>query len=533
MDIAAGEAQPMKELIYHRGFVPAIERYSDKPAVVDGAYRATYAQHGDRVYRLAHGLKHQLGVSRSDRVAVMAVNSHEYLELYHACYLGAAVINPLNLRLAGKELEYILADSGSEIVFVDQYFAKALHEALNLGNIKTAVRKVVFLGEGEGERDIDYEDLLAAAEPEVPAEPEEDDPVVLMYTGGTTGLPKGVLSTQRAQALNCYHCGLALGIFDDEEVSLLQTPIFHAASMVSLLAITTGGGLQVIIPMFDPAGVPALIEAHKVTTTVMVPTMINMMINHPDFQPEKIQSLTNLTYGASPMPPDTLATLKKITPELELTQGYGMTESCSLLTFLTAKDHTKGGDRLRSVGRPVSGVELSIQGEDGTILPQGEIGEVCGKGGNFMNEYWNKVDATSEAFRDGWYHTGDAGYLDEGGYLFLVDRVKDMIITGGENVYSAEVENAISDHPAVAQVAVIGIPHDTWGEAVHAIVVLHADVTIDGEELIEHARGNIAGYKVPKTVAFREEPLPLSGAMKVLKQELRKPYWEGRDKAIG
>lgn len=523
----------MKELIYHRGFMPAVTRYAEKTAVIDGAYQANFKQHGDRVFRLAHALKHQLGLERSDRFAVMAANCHEYLELYHAAFLGAAVINPLNLRLAGKELDYIVRDSGSEVIFVDQYFAQLFHDAMAASEGDNPIRKVVFVGPGEGPSDIHYEDLLAAAEPEIPEEPEEEDPVVLMYTGGTTGLPKGVLLTQRAEMLNCYHAGLALGSFDTDDSNLIQTPIFHAASMVGLLAMTSSGGAQVIIPMFEPGGVLDLIEAHKVTTTTMVPTMIAMMLNHPNFKPERIQSLRLLTYGASPMPPAILDKLMSILPNLEFGQGYGMTEAAALVTFLSTKDHKAGGDRLKSVGRPVLGVDACIQDEDGNILPPNEIGEVCARGGNFLVEYWHKPEATEEVFQGGWYHTGDAGYMDEEGYLFLVDRVKDMIVSGGENVYSAEVENAISDHPAVEQVAVIGIPDDTWGEAVHAIVVLSQGQTVTADELIEHARVSIAGYKVPKSVDFRAEPLPLSGAMKVLKKELREPFWKGRDRLIG
>ena len=363
----------------------------------------------------------------------------------------------------------------------------------------------------------------------MPAEPEEEDPVVLMYTGGTTGLPKGVVVTQRAEILNCYHVGMVLGRFDSSEVSLIQTPIFHAASMVSLLATTGAGGTQVLIPMFEPGGVIDLIERHGVTLTMMVPTMIAMMVNHPDFTPERIQSLESLTYGASPMPAVLLDKLLKMLPNLELNQGYGMTESSSVLTFLGPDHHRPGDPKLRSVGRPVPGVELSIQNEKGEILPSGQTGEVCAKGGNLMTEYWHKPEATEEAFSGGWYHTGDAGYLDDDGFLFLVDRVKDMIITGGENVYSVEVENAISSHPAVEQVAVIGIPHEVWGEQVHAVVVRSAETSVTEHEIIEHARVSIAGYKVPKSVEFRDEPLPLSGAMKVLKRALRDPHWKDHE----
>ncbi|MDJ0853518.1 MAG: AMP-binding protein, partial [Myxococcota bacterium] len=330
----------------------------------------------------------------------------------------------------------------------------------------------------------------------------------------------------------CYHVGLALGRFGASDVGLIQTPIFHAASMVSLLAITGGGGTQVLVPMFEPGAVIDAIETDGVTVTTMVPTMIAMMLKHPDFAPERIRSLQTLVYGASPMPAVLLDTLLDMLPDLELNQGYGMTESSSVLTFLGAEHHRPGDPKLRSVGRAVPGVELSIQDDAGERLPAGATGEVCARGGNLMTEYWRKADATEASFRGGWYHTGDAGYLDKDGFLFLVDRVKDMIITGGENVYSVEVENAISSHPAVEQVAVIGIPHELWGEQVHAVVVRSAGGSITEAEIIEHARLSIAGYKVPKSVEFRDEPLPLSGAMKVLKRALRDPYWKDHDSRI-
>ncbi len=239
-----------------------------------------------------------------------------------------------------------------------------------------------------------------------------------------------------------------------------------------------------------------------------------------------------LTYGASPMPGALLEKLLSLFPSLDLFQGYGMTECSAVLTSLGPDEHRAGGPRLQSAGRALPGVVVSIQDPSEKILPPGTTGEVCARAGNFMTEYWKKPEATDDAFRGGWYHSGDAGYLDADGYLFLVDRVKDMIVTGGENVYSVEVENAIASHPAVEQVAVIGIPSEQWGEAVHAIVVVRADATVTGDEIIVHAREWIAGYKVPKSVEIRSEPLPLSGAMKVLKRELRAPYWAGRERAV-
>jgi acyl-CoA synthetase (AMP-forming)/AMP-acid ligase II len=260
--------------------------------------------------------------------------------------------------------------------------------------------------------------------------------------------------------------------------------------------------------------------------------MVAMHLDHPEFGPERLASLHALTYGASPMPTALLERVQEVLPDVDLYQGYGMTENCGLLTCLGPEEHRRGGELLRSAGRPMPGSVVSIQNDAGEVVPARETGEVCARAGNYMREYWNRPEETATAFRDGWYHTGDAGYLDEEGYLYLVDRVKDMIVTGGENVYSAEVENAIASHPGVAQVAVIGIPSEQWGEAVLAIVVPKPDLTLTEAEIKAWTRERIAGYKVPKTVEFRSEPLPLSGAMKVLKRVLRSPYWEGHDRAV-
>ncbi len=522
----------MKELIYSHSYEPALAQYGDVEAIIDGDYRSSWNEHHERVSRLCHGLAHQLGVAPTDRFAVLALNSHQYLELWHAAFMGAGVINPLNLRLAPKELAYIITDSGTEAIFSDPTFAPLVAAARKEIGDADPIRKVVLIGEGDAPHDVGYEALLAAASPEMPREPEETDPVVLMYTGGTTGLPKGVLIEHRAEILNIYHAAMTIPSLD-LGTYLLQTPMFHAASMLGILGPPIFGGRVVFIPMYSPEGVLDLIETHGVTDTLMVPTMIGLCLAHEKYRPERLASLRRLVYGASPMPEATLARLQQDLPDLDLLQGYGMTEACSTVTLLLPEDHAPGSPRLRSVGKPVLGVQLSIQDEEGRVLPRGEIGEVCTRGGHMMREYWNKPEATAETFRGGWYHTGDAGYQDEDGYVFLVDRVKDMIVTGGENVYSAEVESAISTHPDVAQVAVIGIPDEKWGEAVHAIVVPQPGVVITVEGIITHTRASIAGYKVPKSVDFRTEPLPLSGALKVLKRDLRAPYWKGHGKSIG
>jgi long-chain acyl-CoA synthetase len=521
----------MKELIYPHMFLPAVEQYADCEAVIDGEFRATWSEHLDRVSRLCHALAGTLGIGPSDRFAVLALNGHAYFELWHAAFMGAGVINPLNLRLAPKELAYIVEDSGTEVIFTDATFAPLVAAARSEME-RDPIRKVVLIGEGDVPHDASYEALLHDASPVLPREPEETDPVVLMYTGGTTGLPKGVLIEHRAEILNLYHGamtipGLAI------ETYLMQTPMFHAASMFGILGTPAFGGRAVFIPLFNPEGVLQLIEEHQVTDTLMVPTMVGLCMASEGYRPERLASLKTLVYGASPMPAATLSKIQADLPGLDLVQGYGMTEACSTATLLLPADHIPGSPRLASVGKPAMGIRVSIRDDENEAVPRGQIGEVCIQAGNLMREYWNKPEATKEVFEGGWYHTGDAGYLDDDGYVFLVDRVKDMIVTGAENVYSAEVESAISTHTAVAQVAVIGIPDEKWGEAVHAIVVLQAGVTATADEIIAHARASIAGYKVPKSVDFREEPLPLSGAMKVLKRDLRAPYWEGREKRIG
>ncbi|MEM9037145.1 MAG: AMP-binding protein [Actinomycetota bacterium] len=524
----------MKELVYPRLLLPAVETMADRESVVCGDHRATLGEHTDRALRLATALGKELGVGAEDRFAVMAINSHRYMELWHAAFLGGGVINPLNLRLAAPELAYILADSGTEVVFTDGMFAPLVQAAIAASEHELAVRQIVTMGDiGDLQIDgaIDYEELLAGSSPDVPAEPDEDSIVVLMYTGGTTGLPKGVLHDQRAQILNTYHAAFYID-FDEDMVWLHQTPMFHAASTSGILSLPPTGGKSIVMPMFDPGAVPDLIAAEGVTGTVMVPTMVGMMLGTDNYSPEKLASMELLVYGASPMPPATLEKLMTDMPNLGFINGYGMTEAASTATFLLPEDHVLGSPRLRAAGRPVYGTSISIRDDEGEQVAQGETGEVWLRSGALMREYWNKPEATAEVFEGGWYHTGDAGYVDEDGYLFLVDRVKDMIVTGGENVYSVEVEAAMGTHPDVAQVAVIGIPHDVWVEAVHAIVVPMPGVEPDEESILEHTRAQIAGYKVPKTMEFRAEPLPLSGAMKVLKRELRAPFWEGRDSGV-
>jgi long-chain acyl-CoA synthetase len=422
-----------------------------------------------------------------------------------------------------------MRDSGTKVGFADAFFAPAIARVRE----RVGIEKVVLVGAtADVPHDAAYEDLVAAGRTVVPKEPEEDDPVILMYTGGTTGTPKGVLIDSRAAIVDMYKIGVRFP-FGDEHVYLHQTPMFHAASFGGVLVIPAIGGTTTYVGLFDPGAVLDVIEREQVTTTVMVPTMIHMLLEHPSYQPSRLASLRFLTYGASPMPTALLERLLKDLPDVDIYQGYGMTESSGLLTVLGPEEHRAGGELLKSAGRALVGTSLSVRGPSGAEVARGEVGEIWARAGNFMREYWNRPGDTAAAFADGWYHTGDAGRIDAHGYLYLVDRVKDMIVTGGENVYPAEVENALASHPAVAQVAVIGIPSDEWGEAVHAIVVLKDGVPASEKELQDWARERIANFKVPKSVEFRTDPLPLSGALKVLKRELRAPYWEGTGRAVG
>jgi long-chain acyl-CoA synthetase len=505
----------VKELIYARLFLPAAERHASRPAIHDGSYTATFGDHAQRALRLTNALGTGLGLQRSDRFAVVALNGHRYLELYHAAFLGGGVINPVNYRLADREIAHVLRHSGSRVVFVDDAFGDRIRAIVDAGD--TAVEQIVTL-------DDHYEQLLAAGSDVVPPEPGEDDQPMLMYTGGTTGLPKGVASTQRAQMLNLYHLAMVQGLaFSAEAIYLHHMPMFHSMGGNAALSAAAFGTEAAAIPAFEPGAFMEAVAKHGVTETVLVPTMIAMILRHPDYAPGRLASLKRIGYGGMAMPHALLAKLQESSPDIELLQGYGMTEACPTLTFLTAEDHRRGEDKRHSVGRPLPGIDVDVFDEDGNRLPTGEVGEVCARSGNIMTGYWNDEAATARVFRDGWYRTGDLGRFDADGYLYLVDRVDDMIVTGGENVYSIEVENALMTYPGVVQVAVIGVPDDVWGKRVHGIVVLSAEAagTTTADHLAAHAKKSIAGYKVPKTWELRTDPLPVSGAGKPLKRELR------------
>lgn len=514
------KAGPMDELNGGR-LLARCRMFGTVPAVFDLAngYRANYSEHLNRIERLCSVIRH-LGLGPQDRLAVMAAPSHVYLELWRAAFAGAMVLNPLNSRLAPDEIVYILNDSGSEVVFVDA--ANAAVIAALRDRVPT-LQTVVLIGEGapESEWDLRMGALMEAASADgLPPEPEPDAACVLMYTGGTTGLPKGVVLSQAAAVLAIHRVQMAYG-FEPGQRFLATLPMFHVGSLLAWGAFLPTGGLTVVQPAFEPGAVNAAIRDHEITVIAAVPTMVAMLLDHPDFDADQLSSLELVSYGGAPMPPELLERSMSLLPRLTFVQGYGMTECSAYVTLLSAADHERGGDVLKSVGRVMPGCLIEARDpESGVAVPQGEVGELYVRSGSMLTEYWNQPEATAEAVVEGWYRTGDAGRIDAEGYVFLADRVKDMIVSGGENVYSLEVENAISSHPLVIQVAVVGVPDAKWGELVHAVVVCDPDA-VTTEELDAHARRTIAGYKVPRSWTIRTDPLPLSAAGKVLKRALR------------
>jgi long-chain acyl-CoA synthetase len=495
----------------HQPLVPdALRRaeklFATKTAVVDADVLLTYGELAGRCRRLASALA-GLGVARGERVAVLMANGHRYLEcLFAVPGTGAAVV-PLNNRLAVPEFRYILGDAGVRVLVVDEAHA-ALGEQL-----AEDVERVVRAPDR-------YEELVAGAD-EVPLGDGvgEDDLAGLFYTGGTTGAAKGVMLSHRNLMANALHITISLG-YSERDVYLHCAPMFHLGDGASTFSVTWVGGTHVFVPAFDPGLVLETIAREKVTHTLMVPTMLAAMNGHPAASTADLSSMRLVLHGAAPIAGELLRRSIE-TFGCSFSQGYGMTEGAPAVTMLTQEERLVDDERLRSAGREIVGVEMAVMREDGSPCGVGEVGEVVARGPNFMLGYWNKPEETAAALREGWYWTQDLGYLDDDGYLFLVDRAKDMIISGGENVYSIEVEDAIMSHPAVLECAVVGLPDDTWGERVHAAVVLKPGSVLDAEALVAHCTERIARYKSPRSVEFLDE-LPKSGAGKILKRELRR-----------
>ncbi|RII14228.1 Long-chain-fatty-acid--CoA ligase FadD13 [Streptomyces sp. YIM 130001] len=502
-----------------------LQRNPDVPLTVCGDRVRTVRESVERTARLAGALR-DLGIRPGDRVGILAFNSDRYHEYLMACWWIGAAVNPINIRWAPPEIRYCLEQSGTRCLFVDDAFLPVVD------GLRDVLDTVVHCGEQPAPDGLlPYETLLASTDPVEDGRFGGDTLAGVFYTGGTTGFPKGVMLSHANMMVS------ALGSQACEPIAvaggrmLHAAPLFHSAALVAWNIQTLVGGTHVFTPSFEPVAVLKAVQDHAVSTSMLPPVMIQLLVDHPDRGAYDLSSFRSFLYGASPMPEALLRRAMAAFPSARFLQAYGMTEVAPVATLLTGADHIEG-TRLRSGGRAAPHSEIRIVGADGAELPAGQVGEIAVRGGHVMSGYWNKPDETAEVLRDGWLHTGDGGYLDADGYLYIVDRIKDMIVTGGENVYSTEVENALAQHPAVASCAVIGVPDDIYGERVHAVVVLKPGADTSGGELRDHCKTLIAGYKAPRTTEFVAR-LPLSPAGKILKRELRKPHWKGRERSVG
>jgi long-chain acyl-CoA synthetase len=480
-------------------------------AVVCGDDRRTYAELGSRCQRLA-GAMRGLGLVPGDRVGVIGLNSDRYLELYLGLPAAGFVLVPVNSRLAAAEMRAILDDAGVGVLFADADYPGAAE-----------VKRVLTMPG-------DYEDLIASAD-EVPLgdDTAEGDLAALFYTSGTTGAAKGAMHTHRSLVSSGLHF-MATWPFNRETRWLVASPMFHTGGIIGTLATVWGGGTHVIMPRFDPDLALDLIEREAVTHTLLVPTMLAAAASTQLDRPRDVSSLRYLSHGASPITAETLRRTRHAFANAELLHVYGTTESTPITTLLPHEERILDTPRVRSCGQPAVGVEVRVVDSSLADVPPGTVGEIIVRSPSLMAGYWQKPQATAEVIRGEWYLTGDLGYRDEDSYIYLVDRAKDMIVSGGENIYSTEVEDALAAHPSVSEVAVFGVPDPRWGEAVYAVVVTPLDVTPD--ELVAHCRTQIAAFKVPRKIELRTDPLPKSAAGKVLKRDLRDPHWAGRQTKV-
>ena len=502
--------------------------YPSRLATICGSRRRTYGEFVDRVARLAGGLR-QLGVMPGDRVGILSQNSDRYIELYYAVWWTGGAVNPCNTRWSPREIAYSLDDCKTSILIVDDAFVPMVDD---LAKRSDSLRTLIYAGDREVPAGMHaYEQLIADSAPIADATRANEDLAGIFYTGGTTGFPKGVMLSH--SSLWSSTVTIAEVVAPTDCVGLHSAPMFHLADGAFTLALTLRGGTHVVIPGFDPGVVVDIVPQEKVSVTLMVPTMIQMLVDHPKFDPASMKSLTRIIYGASPISEAVLYRAMDNLPDAKFTQAYGLTEMSPVISFLGSDHHVRDGKKIRSAGQPAFSVEVRIIGPDGDEVPRGTVGEISARGPGVMQGYWGKPEQTAAALRDGWLLTGDGAYMDDEGFIFVVDRVKDMIVSGGENVYSAEVENAVAQHPAVASCAVIGIPDAQWGEAVHAVIVCAAGATPPTcEEIRKHCRELIATYKCPRSIEFRDA-MPLSGAGKILKTVLREHYWKEQKRMVG
>ncbi|MEU6700780.1 long-chain-fatty-acid--CoA ligase [Pseudonocardia sp. NPDC046786] len=506
-----------------QGLHRAAQRAPERIATIHSDRIRTFAESTDRIARLAGALR-GLGVRDGARVAMMSLNSDRYLEYLWATCWADGVINTVNIRWSPTEIADSLNDCDTRVLFVDDTFLSVVDD---LRGACPQLEHVVHCGDGpvpDGTHA--YEDLIAAHEPVADSRRGGDAAAAIFYTGGTTGRAKGVVLSHANLLTSAYGCMATTRFVTPGGSMLHAAPMFHLGDLAGWVAQGVAGNTQVVIPQFGPVEFLETVERHRVTDVLLVATMAQMVIDHPRAADADLTSLRRMIYGAAPISDAVLERLMARLPQIELVQTYGMTELSPVATILPPEDHRPGSPRLRSAGRVTAHSELRVVDPEGNAVPTGGVGEVLVRGGHVMCGYRDRPEETREALRDGWMHTGDGGRLDEDGYLYLVDRIKDMIITGGENVYSTEVENVLAAHPAVATCAVVGVPDDTYGERVHAVVVLRPGSTVADGELREFAKTRIAGYKAPRSVSFADA-LPLSAAGKVLKRELRAQLTDG------
>lgn len=511
-------------MLLTKGLLASVKHYPDKYAVLDEEVRLTYKELYDRIKLLAKSLQLQ-GVKKGDRVGILMNNNYRFIEIKYASLLIGAIFSPISTKLSLSEMEYILNDCEPSHLFIGQDFIHLLPHIKQT----TSIKHFVYVSKEKGSSvvgAVPYDDLLEEAGEFQEVEIFEDDIAGIYYTGGTTGKAKGVMLSHKNLVANIYHT-LSINDYSSDDIYFHVNPMFHLAGSVPVFIFTTIGAAHCMNATFDPEQIFEKIDQYQVTRMTLVPSMINMLIHHPKVGAYQFTSLKTIRYGASPMPFEILKKARQVF-DCHFSANYGMTEASPVLSSLTEEDHEKGfgtedeevKKRLLSVGRQVIGVELRIVDQEGDDVAEGEVGEIVAKGPNIMKGYWRKPEETAEVLKDGWYYTGDMGYYGEDEYIYLADRKKDMIISGGLNIYSVEVENAIYQSPEVLEVAVIGVPDAKWIEAVKAFVVLKPEKGLSEEELLRRCRELLSRYKVPKSVEF-VAALPKSAAGKILKTALR------------
>ncbi|MCH8111520.1 MAG: AMP-binding protein [Proteobacteria bacterium] len=491
-----------------------VRLYGRRPAIIEPDRVYTWTEFGNRVARAASVLAN-LGVKRGERFGILALNGFRQAELMHAGYWMGAIPVPANTRLAPPEIRHIFDDAACKLIAVDDAMA-GMMDSEELSPWR----------EGALAIDRDYDSMLADATPRAAHDSAEDDDAVLLYTGGTTGRGKGVRLTHRNVVSNGMQVAVAMRVRADD-VYLHVPPMFHSADLLGT-AYTLLGAAHAYLPRFAPDLALEAMARTGTTALMLTPTMVIMMLQGADVAAYDVSKLRLLFYGSSPMAAEWIQRAAEAFPSAGLQQGYGLTETSPILTTLDMEEHAQAiatGDTaiLRAAGQPLIDVTLRIVSEDGHEVPMGEAGEVVVRGPNVTPGYLNRPEETKAAFRDGWFHTGDVGRVDEGGYLYLLDRKNDMIVTGGENVFSSEVEAVLYQHAGVAEAAVIGVPDERYGEALLAAIVPARGTSLTDKDIIAHCRGKIGGFKIPRRFVFLGE-LPKSAMGKILKTELRRTY---------